>query len=72
MSVTRDRVRQLVEELPEDALAEAAEYLEWLAAEEDTEPLSAEEERQLAASEGARARGEFIEWDFEKELGGKG
>jgi hypothetical protein len=32
MRVTRDRVRQLVAELPEDAPAEAAEYLElnWL------------------------------------------
>src|SRR5262245_7774212 len=33
MSVTRDRVRQLVDELPEENLAEAAEYLEWLAGE---------------------------------------
>jgi hypothetical protein len=67
MSVTRDQVRQLVDQLPEDALAEAAEFLEWLRGEDELTP---EEEARVKAAEARMDRGEGLEWrEVKRELG---
>ena len=60
---------RFVDTLTEEDAHEALAYLESLAADEDDEELTPEDWAQVKAAEERLARGEFIEWDFENELG---
>lgn len=69
---TRERVKRLIDKLPEDVLGAAQEYLEFLqyrsdpllrallSAPEEDEPISPEEEAAVEEGRQALARGEVI------------
>jgi len=65
----KERLHLIVDTLTDEDAQAALAYLESLAAEADDEELTPEEWAQVKAAEERLARGEFVEWDFENELG---
>lgn len=62
MASTKERLHQMVDQLPEDAAGELLEYADWLTRDVD-EPLSAEERVRVEAGEAEIARGEYSTLD---------
>jgi predicted transcriptional regulator len=56
---TRDELLHLIDALSEDALDELRDYAHWLAEEED-EPLTADELDRVREGEAEIARGEYV------------
>jgi hypothetical protein len=66
---TRERAHELVDQLSEEVLKDALDYLEWLASDEP-ETLTPEEWAEVEESKAEMARGEFITLDgLKRELG---
>jgi len=63
MAITRDRLRELVDALPEDRLDEAGAALAILNVPDDDEPTTAEDRAALDRARDAYARGELVPHD---------
>ena len=64
MATTRERLRELLDSLPEDRLSDAEFALRALAIPEDDEPVTEEDREALAATHEAYLRGELIPHDI--------
>jgi hypothetical protein len=60
MAITRERLHELLDDLPEHRLEEAASALALLSVPEDDEPLTDEELESIREGRAAYARGETI------------
>ena len=63
MAITRERLHELLDDLPEHRLQEAASALMLLSVPEDDEPLTDEELESIREGRAAYARGESISDD---------